>query len=250
MAKTVYFARHGQSLFNLLGNALDRERTGLSCWEAVITPDAPLTQEGIQQCLGLQKELDALPVQARPQLAVCSPLRRALHTASIAVQNLGTPVLCVGNCREHRQCSCDFGSPLSELREAYPNVTFDPSLAEEWWFSDGLPARPKADFEPTTLFEYRVRAFEHWLRQRPEQRLLVVAHGVFLGALLPRLGCHLDHHMRNCELVTVQLPPLSPQPQAARFPSDRHAIVVLGTSCALLVSCVCWLPARGGMRPL
>eukprot|EP00744_Colponema_vietnamica_P003060 GILI01004734.1.p1 GENE.GILI01004734.1~~GILI01004734.1.p1 ORF type:complete len:267 (+),score=38.28 GILI01004734.1:493-1293(+) len=96
-------------------------------------------------------------------------------------------------------CCCDVGSAPSLLSSTFPHVDFS-HLPEVWWHS---PAdRPNCSLrpsfrakEPKESFESRVRRFRKWLLNRPEEKIVVVAHGCLLQELI-KLGSLTPPHSK------------------------------------------------------
>jgi len=171
---TFTFVRHAQALHNV-----DKSK--------LRTRDNPLTQAGIDQCLKARAG-EAGCLVAEAELVVVSPLRRALHTAQLlSGRNLEMEdgrFLVTPLCSEMVSSPCDLGSPPRELIADFPfQGVLD--LADEWW-----PALP----ESTVSQEKRVLEFLGFLLDRPESKVVVVAHGDFLewitGTFMSNLATH------------------------------------------------------------
>lgn len=157
--RMVCFIRHGQASHNV-------------CPENIHTPDNALTDEGVRQC-ERARGLWARQVFQEAELLVVSPLTRALQTAYLLngekaddSRFLVTPL-----CRERWSAKCDEGSCKTELIERLPWIqgwNGLPELSEKFW-SASLEDEPK-----------RVTEFLDFLRNRPERKIVVVAHGGFL----------------------------------------------------------------------
>ncbi len=88
-SKTVYFVRHGESLWNEAQDAC-------LFYKMPALTDAPLSRQGKRQCESLQKQVHRMLESKEmklPPVIFCSPLTRAIQTAVIGFQEL----LCGGN---------------------------------------------------------------------------------------------------------------------------------------------------------
>ena len=75
--------------------------------------------------------------------------------------------------QENTDLPCDTGSNPAALMQEFGNFV-DASMVEEGWNSKtGIYASTPA------ALEERARQFRAWLKQRPEQDVAVVGHGVF-----------------------------------------------------------------------
>ncbi|KAK5108455.1 hypothetical protein LTR62_008273 [Meristemomyces frigidus] len=139
-------------------------------------PDAPLTPHGRQQARSLSPQLSRLNLQSQPDLVVSSPLTRTLQTTLLAwepaIHRLGgvAKIICLPQAQEVNDFPCDTGRSRSEL-EAEPEfkgLDFSP-LTPEWVGKKGFWA-------PQNVAE-RARWVRKWLWERPEETIVVVAHG-------------------------------------------------------------------------
>lgn len=94
----------------------------------------------------------------------------------------------------------------ADLSKAYPHVDFSElngeldSLWSKFWpnTSDGL--------EPFTHLQGRVERFKKWLLSRPEQNIVVVSHGTFLGNFLfGRFADAPENEMHHCKIYRSTL---------------------------------------------
>lgn len=208
--KTIYLVRHGQSTHNAHAFA---ER-GVDLNDACYI-DAELTDLGVQQAKEIAPEIGTL----NPELIVTSPMRRAIQTCLYATSDLpkGIPIAVNQHCRERLAYSCDIGSPASALEQLFPLLDFGSLEPKEawWWTKEGKPGSvenslqllqkysPGAykDVESKANVIDRVNKFRTWLLKRPETRIIIFAHGVFLtqfqGPGSP--------HFRNTEIRKVTI---------------------------------------------
>lgn len=190
--KTIYLARHGQSTHN--AHSLVTEGAGLNDYRYI---DAVLTSRGEEQARGLRRQLEHL----NPDLLVCSPLTRAIQTCLLACQHVSKPIIVVPLCAERVAFACDIGRPVEMLQKDFPDLNYEfVQPPEAWWWmpekmedrtSEGSlallnkhPVGVYKDCEPMASFQKRVNDFRLWLLQRPEQKIAVFAHGIFLTKFL------------------------------------------------------------------
>ena len=172
--------------------------------------DTRLTTRGVAQAKRLGQEF--LRRDPEVGLLCCSPLTRALETATYAFsdgqvsENKRTVVSPL--CAERLYLSSDMGRTAAELMLSFPNFDFNGiGDAEAWWYqpddSDAaVEWRPPGEYvcpgEPEEAFEARLCLFKRWLLEQPEDRIAVVAHWGVIRALT---GRSLD----NCEVLRVNL---------------------------------------------
>ena len=127
--------RHGQSEFNLHFTATRRD-PGI--------PDPRLTPLGHEQAAAAAAALAGEGITR----ILASPFTRALQTAAPVAARLGLPVLVHPVVRERYAFSCDVGTPISQLAEAWPDHDFA-HVPEVWWpqeeeSAEGVLARAAA----------------------------------------------------------------------------------------------------------
>lgn len=150
-------------------------------------PDNALTEVGTEQAIAARGGPTGDAVRAA-DLLLTSPLRRALETARLLLEGREAPmrVALEALATERYSAPCDDGTPKAELLGQLPAGVASwegwDSLAECWWpgTEDDVPRR-LADFREA-------------LRNRSEDRVVVVGHGGFWQELA---GCYLD----NCDIV-------------------------------------------------
>jgi len=191
--KRVHFVRHGQGFHNLLsdmyremGKTFDAQSGAGGSQNPYCRPevlDSPLTEIGRQQARALRPAVQGLA----PGLVVTSTLTRATQTALIAFAHLtedGTktkvPFLAHDGCHEIGGVhTCDRRRCLAELRREFPQVDYSwTDLPEE------DPFWSESEREPLARLAERGYQFMRWLRDRPEDEVVVVAHFAWLLALL------------------------------------------------------------------
>ena len=181
--------------------------------------DARLSPKGEAQVVQLAVEAAALSPQ--PEVVLCSPLTRALETATggfaggVAAGSLKMvvePLL-----TEKLENSGDVGSGASQQRVAFPDVSGWEDVPEVWWYtSKGAPTADGAQFrtffrqhrfvEPDDTFRARVDALRQRLIARPERCVALVGHHDTFRALARALQPDREAlSMDNCQVVTLKL---------------------------------------------
>ena len=180
--------------------------------------DARLTPNGEAQCAALRAALGELAAFSSPSLlVVASPLTRTLQTATLTFGAAygagpaagGPPFLATELARERIAAhTCDGRRSRAEQAAEFAHVDFSELESDE----DALFHSAKED-EPTEFASERcfARAGEllAWLHGRPEQRIAVVSHWVFLRHLLTRFAADasLQENFGNAEMREVALVP-------------------------------------------
>ncbi|GAA5891903.1 hypothetical protein JCM6882_007400 [Rhodosporidiobolus microsporus] len=174
--KTIYFTRHAQAEHNVA--------------EDYTIPDAPLTKLGREQSANLRKETENDNIQQKGELLVTSPLKRPMQTLIIGYAPLreclekeGKPVIVMPELQEVNNLPCDTGSPLPTLSShpEFAGLDFSPVTASEEKWGVGWTSK-QGIFDPERVVE-RAKWVRSWLRDRPEKRIVVVAHGDILRCI-------------------------------------------------------------------
>ena len=153
--------RHGQSEFNLHFTATRRD-PGIE--------DPRLTELGHEQA---EQAAQALAAQGVRRI-VASPYTRALQTAEPLARRLGLPVMIDVSVRERYAFKCDVGSPVADLRQAWPGHDFS-AVEDIWWPTQA---------EPEAHVVERAARFRRAMAADPAWRdTLVVSHWGFILAL-------------------------------------------------------------------
>jgi len=168
----------------------------------------------------------AMPLAMRDvELVVTSPLTRTLQTtlhiffkkaqvndgnsqvdlvprSSHAVGSGNIPIIALDLVKEWSQGrhTPNLRKHRSELAKSFPQVSFAALEAEtDTMWQERWPGT-KDGLEPRAHLENRVEQFRIWLGLRPEQNIVVVSHGTFLGNLL--FGSFIDdkREMRHCQI--------------------------------------------------
>src|SRR5688572_18672933 len=123
MRKAIYLIRHGESSFNQISDATERDPFHY---------DASLTKLGVRQAENLCRRAASI----KPQLIVTSPLSRAIQTA---LHGFGQfPIKVHPAHREWLRSSCDVGRSPRMLKLFYPMLSFK-GLKENWWNPNNKP---------------------------------------------------------------------------------------------------------------
>lgn len=149
--KTIYFVRHGQTLFNKAGRLQGRV-------------DSPLSELGEQQVACVAKALKPLGIHS----ALVSPLGRAQQTAGIIQAELGVNLESVQQLSE--VSFGDFeGNTLEQLEEKYPGQWL--LRTENKW--DYCPPQGESNADAASRAQQVIDRIEQWQEAEP---LLIVAH--------------------------------------------------------------------------
>ncbi len=119
-------------------------------------------------------------MQREVDLLVTSPLQRTLQTTKLgwrpAIERLGIQnVICLPQAQECNDFPCDTGSPREQLETKPEFADFDFSMLTPDWTSK------KGFWSPDpSAISNRARWIRQWLRNRPENNIVLVAHGDIL----------------------------------------------------------------------
>ncbi len=163
--------------------------------------DSPLSEIGVEQARCVAEALRSDPVKS----LYCSPMDRALHTASLigGVLQLQPEVLV--ELSEHGLCWQELGISRQMAAERYPNVALPDWMDEEGW------ARHWSSETREELFERMAKAAE-WVRHqaaiRPGDAIALIIHGKSANELLKHLlgiphECSVYFHHRNCGITRL-----------------------------------------------
>lgn len=159
--KTVYFVRHGQSVDNV----------------SPVFPGVhnPLNDVGIRQAKGIAERLRHLDFEA----FIASPLTRAKQTAEIIGDTIGRqPEYNELFVERIKPTSID-GKPWSDEQAS--------AVFKEWQaalFATGKRVEDGENYEDLIARADKALAY---LLDRPEQTIVVVTHGWFLGSIVARV---------------------------------------------------------------
>jgi broad specificity phosphatase PhoE len=213
----VHFVRHGQATHNVRAEVAREAGCSheefIAAMKADDEVDAELTHEGREQARAAAAKL-ASRQQLGPgeggglahlELIVCSPLSRAVETASLVFgehAERGVPFVSYEGLREWNGYLLNAQRrPRVHLAQRFPHVDFSaiPESDESW----------TAELEAAQEVAMRGVAFLEWLCSRPERHVAVVAHGGIYSTLFahPAVdeGGYLAPRFGNCELRSVEL---------------------------------------------
>jgi probable phosphoglycerate mutase len=185
--RTLYLARHGQSLSNAM-----RRFQG--------SQDIPLSDLGRRQAAALSAGLRRRPLAH----VYASPLARARHTAEIVVAEHAVPLTLVDDLRE--LCLGEWEGRSVEEIQALPG---DPYAC---WVRDPVAGCPPGGEQLEAVLQRVLRAVEAIATAHPNgEDVLVVCHGGVISAYLAHcLGLPLSSIWRvsvaNCSLSAVAPP--------------------------------------------
>lgn len=141
-------------------------------------PDPQLTRMGKKQAASMARPISDL--QQQVELIVTSPLRRTLETTlrtwAPALERLGIEnVICLPEAQECLDFPCDSGSSKQELEQdpQFAGLNFS-RLTPDWTSKTGFWAPDSQSIAK------RAKWVRHFLRERPENAIVLVAHGDFL----------------------------------------------------------------------
>jgi broad specificity phosphatase PhoE len=153
--KIIYFVRHGETILNAAGI-----RQG---------PDGGLSEKGK---LGVLKTAEGLAREKKFNAIVSSPYERTRETAAIISEKLHMPVEYCDLLRERKNPSEIVGKHKDSVEVRAITDRIDNSFHE-----DGLRFSDEENF---TDLKERARNLLKYIEVRPEKRLLMVTHGIFL----------------------------------------------------------------------
>lgn len=168
-----------------------------------------LTEEGQRLAASLSPRTRTL--HPAPQLLVASPLRRALHTATLAFGDAHptAPRVVCASARERLYQASDVGRCPSILAAEHPGWSGFESLPPVWWHApSGEPLAVEP--EPEHLFLARCEELLCWLAARPESSIALVSHWGVLRALT-------GQEFENCELRSVDFRDLRVRAEAGAY---------------------------------
>lgn len=169
-----------------------------------------MTDVGVGQCSQLAHEVRNLTVM--PEVVVVSPLRRAIHTATLGFRpdGSGPPFVATELCRERVSFhTCDGRRNLTDIKADFGSFVEFSEIADEvdtmWPNKEDTPTEAAS-----TDCANRALKFLHWLHARPEKTIAVVSHWVFYTHLFRLFGNgELRSKFGNAEMrsVVMCLPP-------------------------------------------
>jgi len=224
--RTVFFVRHGESVWNKAQEQLQLD-------EMVSTTDHPLSAKGRAQAESLSQRIANAAARAKPELAALlrpeavyvSPLTRAIQTAVIALGPAMTQananVFLMANAREKQnfggldsrpamtgigvlQRSLDelkalYQGDEAEIIETFNQLHFDVRDVEGIWWEE-------AASENKDQLQVRMDEFMSQLLYSPHQSVVVVGHSHFFRAVFRRyLSAEFkDQNSKLANEITIQ----------------------------------------------
>lgn len=154
--KIIYFVRHGETELNAKGI-----RQG---------PEGPLTVKGREQALATAKRFPKH--KGRPEVIISSPYQRTKETARIISEELKMPVEYCDLLVERKNPSEIVGHEGSErdVRKIVDQI-------DKSYHADDLRYSDEENF---TDLKERARKLLMYITERPEERIIMVTHGIFL----------------------------------------------------------------------
>lgn len=201
ISKVVHFVRHGQATHNVRAEV--RRSEGCSMEEFLATMkeddqlDADLTEIGRAQARARARPWEGV------ELVVCSPLSRAIETATLVFGDR-LPFVAYEGLREWNGLLINGQRrPTAQLVSRFAHVDF--SLippTDETWSAEAL--------EPADAVASRGLAFLEWLACREEGQIAVVAHGgifaaMFESPLVDDVAHYLSPRFGNCDVRSVEM---------------------------------------------
>jgi broad specificity phosphatase PhoE len=194
--KTIHFVRHAEGHHNVAG-----KKDPLFGYRNEDLEDATLTEIGYEQCRLLKESNEEVVKNA--QLLVVSPLRRTMQTATHSFPQLQgkIPWVAVECLRERTGLHpCDRRKSISEHQEHFNFIDF--SEIKE----DKDPLYYKFILrEPDHDVTLRTRQFMEWLKNRPEDEIIVVSHhgylmNLFQNSIVTTEPNKNEKPFENCEI--------------------------------------------------
>ncbi|KAF2722249.1 phosphoglycerate mutase-like protein [Polychaeton citri CBS 116435] len=169
-------------------------------------PDAPLTPLGKKQAASLAPQIPQLQQEA--DVIISSPLMRTLQTTYLgwgpAMQRLGGPkaVIALPQAQECNDHPCDTGSPREVLESNAEFAQFNLELlTPDWTSKKGFWSQSPA------AIANRAKWVRHYLRDRPEQNIVLVAHGDILRQITATAKGPSEYMWRNAEVRVFEFDP-------------------------------------------
>ena len=176
-----FYVRHGQTDWNLA-----RKMQGGQT-------ERPLNETGIQQAEETRKILE----EKEFDIVIVSPMKRAIQTAEIILDNRNVPIITEERLRERKLGELE-GNPVTEQCE------------EEIW--DCKLNKSYKNGESVLEFEKRVLEFIEEAKEKyKDKTVLIVAHGgvakVFKKYLygVPKNNNLNQYVMKNCEIIEAKI---------------------------------------------
>ena len=166
---TYYLARHGQTLWNTMGQTQGHG-------------NSPLTELGIQQAKDLAEALKEYPID----VIYCSDLGRAVETAEIIGKELNLEIHPTESLREMGFGVWE-GMPLKEIEKIYPD-TF------RMWREEPEKVHIEGGETLSMIKERQDKLIEELNKKYDNKHILLVSHSVTVRVMLLSF---LDSHVKN-----------------------------------------------------
>ncbi|MBP6060638.1 MAG: histidine phosphatase family protein [Candidatus Pacebacteria bacterium] len=154
--KLIYFVRHGETKLNALGIRQSSE--------------GGLTEKGRAQALATAKRFPK--EKGSPQVIIASPYERTRETAGIIAGELKMPIEYCDLLVERRNPSEIIGHAGTEIE-----VKRIVDLIDKSFHDDNLRYSDEENF---TDLKERAKKLLEYIKTRPEQRIMMITHGIFL----------------------------------------------------------------------
>jgi len=165
----LYVVRHGQTHMNKSGVIHGQK-------------NIPLTSKGIEQALQVSAKLS----DVKFQYCVCSPLQRAVQTATIIMKN-------------HRQIEVNIDERLMERgKGVYEGAYVKKEIIRR------LDSQKFGEIEDYSKFYQRVcSSIDEIIRAYPKENVLIVCHSGTIKAILKYAGIEVNEKIDNCECYQI-----------------------------------------------
>lgn len=160
--KTIYFVRHGESEDNA-GTYL------------VQGPETALTKLGHEQARFIAERASRLEFD----VVIASPMRRAQQTAGYIVEKTGKSLVTEPLVSERSMPTSVIGKPGDD-----PEVVRIMARREESMIDPAIRVEDAENFSDLTVRAGKALVY---LAARPENKILVVSHGIFLRMIVARI---------------------------------------------------------------
>ena len=161
--KLIYFVRHGETKLNALGIRQGRE--------------GGLTEKGREQALATAKRFPQK--KGKPQVIIASPYERTIETAGIIAKELNMPV-------EYSDLLMERRNPTEIVGHAgvEPETKHIVDLMDKSFHDDNYRYSDEENF---TDMKERSRKLVEYIKNRPEERIIMVTHSIFLKMFISYL---------------------------------------------------------------
>ncbi len=161
--KIIYFVRHGETILNAKGIRQGRE--------------GGLTEHGRAQALATAKRFPQK--KNKPQVIIASPYERTIETAGIIAKELNMPV-------EYSELLIERRNPTEIIGHAgiEPETKHIVDLMDKSFHDDDFRFSDEENF---TDMKERSKKLVEYIKTRPEERIIMVTHSIFLKMFISYL---------------------------------------------------------------